>query len=141
MAFWLIWRVKPSFDDAERGFSFRFDAPLDMRMNRNAGFTAADVVNTYEEVDLARVIIQYGELQTGRRMARALVKRRAASPLRTVSDLTETVAPLISPARMKRDMARVFQALRIEVNHELDAWLKCSKRRAAYCAPVAGFPY
>lgn len=109
------------FDDAERGFSFRFDAPLDMRMNRNAGFTAADVVNTYEEVDLARVIIQYGELQTGRRMARALVKRRAASPLRTVSDLTETVAPLISPARMKRDMARVFQALRIEVNHELDA--------------------
>ena len=109
------------FDDAERGFSFRFDAPLDMRMNKRDGMTAADVVNKYDEARLADVFYLYGELKTSRRLASAMAKARAAKPIATTQDLADAVAPLFKREREKKDMAKMFQALRIEVNHEMDA--------------------
>ena len=109
------------FDAEERGFSFRFDAPLDMRMNGRAGLTAADLVNQYGEEELAHILYLYGELKNSRRIAAALVKARNAAPLLTTGDLLEAVRPLMPRAREQKDLARVFQALRIEVNHEMDA--------------------
>ena len=109
------------FDAEERGFSFRFDAPLDMRMNGRAGQTAADLVNQYGEEELAHIFYLYGELKNSRRIAAALVKARSAAPLLTTGDLLEAVRPLMPREREKKDLARVFQALRIEVNHEMDA--------------------
>ena len=109
------------FDAEERGFSFRFDAPLDMRMNGRAGQTAADLVNQYGEEELAHILYLYGELKNSRRIAAALVKARNAAPLLTTGDLLEAVRPLMPREREKKDLARVFQALRIEVNHEMDA--------------------
>lgn len=109
------------FDDENRGFSFRFDAPLDMRMNGRAGTTAADLVNRYEEEQLARLFYLYGELKNGKRLAAAIVRSRNERPIQTVSDLMETVQPLMGRDREKKDLAKVFQALRIEVNHEMDA--------------------
>ncbi len=109
------------FDAEERGFSFRFDAPLDMRMNGRAGQTAADLVNQYGEEELAHILYLYGELKNSRRIAAALVKARSAAPLLTTGDLLEAVRPLMPREREKKDLARVFQALRIEVNHEMDA--------------------
>ena len=108
------------FDEAERGFSFRADAPLDMRMNRLASTDAAQVVNPYDEVRLAQVLYLYGELKQSRRMAAALVKARASQPLMTTGQLIEAVKPFIKPAQEKKELAQVFQALRIEVNHEMD---------------------
>ncbi len=109
------------FDDETRGFSFRFDAPLDMRMNGRAGLTAADVVNRYDEESLARLFYLYGELKNSRRLAAAIVRGRADRPVVTVADFVELVRPLTGREREKKDMAKVFQALRIEVNHEMDA--------------------
>ena len=109
------------FDDEERGFSFRFDAPLDMRMNERAGTTAADIVNRYSEEQLADVFYLYGEMKNSRRLASAIVKTRAAHALQTIDDLLQVVKPLMPREREKKDLARVFQALRIEVNHEMDA--------------------
>lgn len=109
------------FDDEERGFSFRFDAPLDMRMNERAGTTAADIVNRYSEEQLADVFYLYGEMINSRRLASAIVKARAAHALQTIDDLLQVVKPLMPREREKKDLARVFQALRIEVNHEMDA--------------------
>ncbi len=109
------------FDDAERGFSFRFDAPLDMRMNGRAGDTAADVVNRYTEERLADVLYLYGELKNSRRIAAAIVKARGQREVRKINDLLEIVRPLMPREREKKELARVFQALRIEVNHEMDA--------------------
>lgn len=108
-------------DDEERGFSFRFDAPLDMRMNDRAGMTAADVVNTYTEERLADVFSLFGELKNSRRLAHALVKAREGGRIESIPDFLQAVRPLMPPAREKKDLARVFQALRIEVNHEMDA--------------------
>lgn len=109
------------FDDEERGFSFRFDAPLDMRMNERAGMTAADVVNNYSEEQLANVLYLYGELKNSRRLASALAKARGQKRIDTIADLLAVVKPLMPREREKKDLARVFQALRIEVNHEMDA--------------------
>ena len=109
------------FDDGERGFSFRFDAPLDMRMNKRAGATAADVINNYDEARLADVLYLYGELKNSRRLAAAIVKARGGRRINTTGDLTEVMEKLLPRERAKKDMARVFQALRIEVNHEMDA--------------------
>lgn len=109
------------FDDESRGFSFRFDAPLDMRMNERDGLTAADVCNRYSEEELARLFWLYGELKNGRRLANAIVRGRADHPIATVNDLITLVRPLIGANREKKDMAKVFQALRIEVNHEMEA--------------------
>ena len=108
------------FDDETRGFSFRFDAPLDMRMNKRAGQTAADVVNKADERRLADIFFLYGELKTARRIAAAIVKRRGSQPIVTTQDLIDTVQPLMAKDREKKDMARLFQALRIEVNHEME---------------------
>lgn len=109
------------FDDASRGFSFRFDAPLDMRMNNQGGPTAADVVNGYDAGALADVLYLYGELKNSRRIAAALVKARQQQPILTTQDLARAVEPLFPGNRGKKDMARLFQALRIEVNHEMEA--------------------
>lgn len=109
------------FDDETRGFSFRFDAPLDMRMNKRDGMTAADVLNDYEEEQLADIFYLYGELKGSRRLAAAIVKARTAHAIRTTQDLANIVAPLLKREREKKETAKLFQALRIEVNHEMDA--------------------
>ena len=109
------------FDDETRGFSFRFDAPLDMRMNKRDGMTAADVLNDYEEERLADIFYLYGELKGSRRLAAAIVKARTAHAIRTTQDLANIVAPLLKREREKKETAKLFQALRIEVNHEMDA--------------------
>lgn len=109
------------FDDAERGFSFRFDAPLDMRMNKRAGMTAADILNTYDEEQLADVFYIYGELKNSRRIAAAVAKARPTKKIATTNDFMDIAAPLFKREREKKDMTKLFQALRIEVNHEMDA--------------------
>ncbi len=109
------------FDDETRGFSFRFDAPLDMRMNKRAGQTAADVLNDYTEEQLADVFYLYGELKQARRMAKAVVEYRRSRRIETTGDLSAIVEPLMRSEREKKELAKVFQALRIEVNHEMDA--------------------
>lgn len=108
-------------DDASRGFSFRFDAPLDMRMNKRAGISAVDVVNDYEEERLANVFYLYGELRDSRRIASTIVTSRKRQPILTTQDFIRVVGPLFRREREKKDMAKLFQALRIEVNHEMDA--------------------
>ena len=109
------------FDEAERGFSFRFDAPLDMRMNERSGRTAADVVNRYDEEQLANVLYLYGEMRNSRKLATAIVKARSVKAVETIDDLLRIVRPLMPREREKKDLARVFQALRIEVNQEMQA--------------------
>lgn len=108
-------------DTADRGFSFRYDAPLDMRMNQKATLTAEAILQTYSEQQLADVLYLYGELKNSRQLAAALVKARAQKNLHTTGDLEQTLAPLMRGAREKKDLAKVFQALRIEVNGELRA--------------------
>lgn len=115
------------FDDESRGFSFRFDAPLDMRMNKRAGKTAADVVNEYDEERLADIFFLYGEMKNSRKIASMLVRARQNKPIQTTLDLITAVRGQQTPtntmaeSREKKDMAKLFQALRIEVNHEMDA--------------------
>jgi len=109
------------FDDEQRGFSFRFDAPLDMRMNTSSKLTAARVIAEYGEQQLADLLYVYGELKQARRMAAAIVKARATRTLLTTNDLMEVVRPLLHKEREKKDMAKLFQALRIEVNQEMTA--------------------
>ena len=109
------------FDDSERGFSFRFDGALDMRMNKRAGMTAADIVNTYDEERLANVFYLFGELKNSRKLAAALAKARASQPITTIGQFLDVVKPLFGREREKKELAKVFQALRIEVNHEMDA--------------------
>ncbi|MCM1078615.1 MAG: 16S rRNA (cytosine(1402)-N(4))-methyltransferase RsmH [Firmicutes bacterium] len=109
------------FDDESRGFSFRFDAPLDMRMNKRGGRTAADVVNEYEEERLADVIYLYGELKQSRKIASNIVRARAEKPIVTTHDLLAATQRCFPKEREKKDVTRLFQALRIEVNHEMDA--------------------
>ena len=109
------------FDDSQRGFSFRFDGALDMRMNKRAGQTAADIVNTYDEERLANIFYLYGELKNSRRLAAALVRARAQAPVATIGQFLDIVKPLFGREREKKELARVFQALRIEVNHEMEA--------------------
>lgn len=109
------------FDDSERGFSFRFDGKLDMRMNKRAGMTASDIVNTYEEDRLADLFFLYGELKNSRKLAAALVKARAGKNITTINDFLEIVRPLFGKEREKKELAKAFQALRIEVNQEMEA--------------------
>ena len=109
------------FDDETRGFSFRFDAPLDMRMNKRAGQTAADVLNNYTEEQLADVFYLYGEMKNARKIAKAVCTYRSKKSILTTADLGEVIEPLMRSEREKKDMARLYQALRIEVNHEMDA--------------------
>ena len=109
------------FDDAARGFSFRYDAPLDMRMNREGGKTAADIVNGGTQEQLADIFYLYGELRQSRQIAAAIVKARTQKPILTTQDFLQVVDPLFRREKEKKDMARLFQALRIEVNHEMTA--------------------
>ena len=115
------------FDDAERGFSFRFDAPLDMRMNKRARYTAANVLAEYDEGQLADIFYLYGELKQARRLASAVVKARSEQPIATTQDLMRIAESILGRGArnddrgLKKDMAKVFQALRIEVNREMVA--------------------
>ncbi len=109
------------FDDPERGFSFRFDGPLDMRMNRRAEHSAAWLLANASEEELARMFTLYGELRQGKRLARAIVKERDNSPVDTVERLIDLSRPFIDKRREKKELAQVFQALRIEVNGEMEA--------------------
>ena len=108
-------------DEAERGFSFRFDGQLDMRMNKRAGMTAAEVVNTYPEERLADIFYLYGELKNSRKLASSIVKARANKQIVTIGDFLEIVKPMFGREREKKELAKVFQALRIEVNQEMEA--------------------
>ncbi len=118
------------FDDETRGFSFRYEAPLDMRMNKRAGTTAADILNRYTEEQLADVIYLYGELKQARRIAKTIVAARNRQPVTTSGELLAALGIetqqadgqlTIANPQLKKDMARLFQSLRIEVNHEMDA--------------------
>ncbi len=109
------------FDDSQRGFSFRTDGPLDMRMNQQSSTTAADIVNSYNEKQLADVFYLYGELNNSRQIAAAIIKARQAQEITTTGELSLIVRDYLKRDREKKDLARVFQALRIEVNHEMDA--------------------
>jgi 16S rRNA (cytosine1402-N4)-methyltransferase len=124
-------------DDATRGFAFRFDAPLDMRMNTRAGMTAAELLASYPEEEIARVLNLYGELKQSRRMAQAIVKARAQQAIATTGDLQNVVAPFINKKNEKKELAQVFQALRIEVNHEMQA-LEEMLRQAVDCLAPEG---
>jgi 16S rRNA (cytosine1402-N4)-methyltransferase len=110
------------FDDETRGFSFRFEeSPLDMRMNKRASLTAADVVNGYSEEQLADIFYLYGELKQARKIASLIVKARAQRRIATTGDLLTVLGVDAESSQWKKDMARLFQALRIEVNHEMEA--------------------
>lgn len=109
------------FDDSERGFSFRFDGKLDMRMNKRAGMNAADILNNYDEDKLADIFYLYGELKNSRKLASVIVRRRNVKSFDTIEDFLEVVKPLYGKEREKKELAKVFQALRIEVNHEMEA--------------------
>lgn len=107
------------FDDKERGFSFRFDGNLDMRMNQDSKRDAKAILQEYSEEQLANILYLYGELKQSRRMAAAIVKARNKTPLTTVQQLLDVVRPFIKPQHEKKELAQVFQALRIEVNDEI----------------------
>lgn len=109
------------FDDENRGFSFRFDAPLDMRMNQAKGMTAAELLNSYDEERLASLFYLYGELKNGNQLASAIVRRRESDYISTTGQLVDIVRSCVGREREKKEMAKVFQALRMEVNHEVDA--------------------
>lgn len=109
------------FDAQERGFSFRFDGDLDMRMNQRGTKTAADIVNEYTEEQLANVFYLYGELKNSRKLAAAITRKRSERRIYTIGDFLEIIKPFFEREREKKEMAKVFQALRIEVNQEMDA--------------------
>lgn len=109
------------FDVPERGFSTRFDADLDMRMDQSSSLTAKDVINTYSEEDLHKIFGIYGEIQNAKSLAKAVVTARLTQPIATIADLKLAIAKLIPKAKEHKYMAQVFQALRIEVNQEMEA--------------------
>ena len=109
------------FDEAERGFSYRFDGALDMRMNRNADFTADKLINNYSEDDLTDLLYRYGEVHAARRIAAAIVRRRQVAPIRTIAELLEVLKPFCTKGKENKELAPIFQAIRIEVNAEMDA--------------------
>lgn len=109
------------FDESERGFSFRFDAPLDMRMNKKARLTAAEILATYSDDRLAQLFALYGEMRNARRIALAIVARRASGGVKTTGELLDVVAPFINRKQEKKELAQIFQSLRIEVNNEMDS--------------------
>lgn len=110
------------FDDGERGFSFRYDgAKLDMRMSRDNDINAETVINTYSEESLTRILKLFGDLKNAKKIAMAIVKTRANQPLETIADLLDVVKPLTNPKQEKKELSQIFQAFRMEVNHEVDA--------------------
>lgn len=109
------------FDTRERGFSFRFDAPLDMRMNQRGGFTAEKLVNTYSNAELTRVLGDWGEIDTPYKVANCIERSRSLEPIMTISQLIEAVKPCTPKKDENKFLSKLFQALRIEVNHEMEA--------------------
>lgn len=109
------------FDEAERGFSYRFDGALDMRMNREAPFTAEELINGYDEQALADILYLYGELRNARRIANAIVCRRQTKAIKTIFELTEMLRPFCTKGKEYKELAPIFQAIRIEVNAELNS--------------------
>lgn len=112
------------FDESGRGFSFRFDGKLDMRMNQHAVMTAADVLNRYTEEQLADLFYYYGELKSARKIASVVVAHRAEKKFEMISDLVNIVEPLVGKDKQKKNLACLFQALRIEVNREMEVLKK-----------------
>lgn len=123
------------FDDPTRGFSFRFEGALDMRMNKRAGQTAADILNGYPEVELANVFYLYGELKNSRRIAAEVVRRREVKKFETITDFLEILRPLTNRDQEKKNLAQAFQALRIEVNGEMDALIRLLKQAEQLLKP------
>ena len=119
------------FDTADRGFSFRFDAPLDMRMNKEAGTTAADIVNTYPQNELEKILRIYGEVDNARRLAQLIVNARAAGEIKTTGELDNAMAPALPDFASHKILAKIYQALRIEVNHEMRSLEKFLEGAAA----------
>ncbi|MEA3318121.1 MAG: 16S rRNA (cytosine(1402)-N(4))-methyltransferase RsmH [Bacteroidota bacterium] len=109
------------FDIAERGFSYRYDGELDMRMNKNSDFSAKDLLNNYEEVELARIFFEYGELKNSRKLAKKIVLSRKDNPITSIFQFLEIIRKFTPPYLENKFFAKVFQAIRIEVNHEMDA--------------------
>jgi len=123
------------FDEAERGFSFRFDGALDMRMNIKSPLTAAVLLNTYPEEQLADVFYLYGELHNSRKIASTIVNARAEKPFDRIFPFIEVLKPFFGREKEKKDMARVFQALRIEVNKEMDVLKSLLEQSLAVLKP------
>jgi 16S rRNA (cytosine1402-N4)-methyltransferase len=123
------------FDVPERGFSFRFEGPLDMRMNRSSSLTAAKIVNEYPEEKLANIFYNYGEITNSRTVARAIVAVREVSPLLTIGDLTGAVKALVPARAENKFYARLFQSLRIEVNRELESLKEMLEQALAMLRP------
>lgn len=123
------------FDDAGRGFSFRWSGPLDMRMNRKAPMTAAQFVNTSTEEKIADTLYIYGEIKSARKIAAAIVREARREPIETVERFLETVKPFVNPRQEKKELAMIFQAIRIEVNGELDALRKFLEQTAEVIRP------
>jgi 16S rRNA (cytosine1402-N4)-methyltransferase len=123
------------FDDETRGFSFRFDGDLDMRMNKNAAKTAAGILNTYSEDALADVFYWYGELKNARAIAKTVARKRMEKKIQTVPDLLEILKPCFSREKEKKQLAQAFQALRMEVNNEMDALKELLVQAADYLKP------
>ena len=123
------------FDTPGRGFSFRFDTPLDMRMSQDAPVSAADIVNTYDAESLSRILRLYGEVQGAGRMAGLIVSARARTPLRTTGDLDKAIAPMLPKLAEHKALAKVYQALRIEVNQEMRALEKFLEAMPRVIAP------
>jgi 16S rRNA (cytosine1402-N4)-methyltransferase len=124
------------FDASNRGFSFRFeDGPLDMRMNQKSGSKASDIVATYSEEKLADLFYRYGELKNSRKIAAGLVRAREIQPIESVADFIEVLKPYFFREKEKKDMARVFQALRIEVNQEMQALEEMLQQALAVLKP------
>src|SRR5574344_22626 len=123
------------FDDETRGFSFRFEGDLDMRMNKRALQTAASVLNTYSEAQLADIFFYYGELQQARRIAKAIVVARSVASIETITQFLDIVKVFFPREREKKDMAKLFQALRIEVNREMDVLKSLLEQSVQVLAP------
>ena len=123
------------FDTAERGFSFRYEAPLDMRMNQEAEFNAADIVNTYEQADLEKILRLYGEVDNSRRIAQMICKAREISKIETTGDLGKAIESALPKFAEHKFLAKVYQALRIEVNQEMKSLEKFLSGAAASLKP------
>lgn len=123
------------FDEADRGFSFRYDGKLDMRMNQRGGKSAAEIINRYPEDKIADILYYYGEMRNARRIASAIVKKRESGTIETTSDLLSVIKNLINPKQEKKELAQIFQALRIEVNDEMSSLKSMLKQSAEILKP------
>ena len=123
------------FDEADRGFSFRFDGKLDMRMNRKGGKSASDIINRYPEDKIADILYYYGEMRNARRIASAIVRKRENKAIETTSDLLAIIKDMVNPKQEKKELAQIFQALRIEVNDEMASLKSMLLQSAAILKP------